>query len=311
MKFLVLMIMLTSVLSVQAARVRKKCSVARSMSPKCYHKRDEAIFKVALLSYGSNLQANDLDRIEKILVERFSKATNKLVEVEVVVKKVMPLKQDLPSDYTFNNITDPERLHRIWYYDNLNAKVMTEVYEEYKEIETEDNLHKLDAILAITGAQFNGLGFANGRVSITESPREIAWGASDGGRTYYPTDYEIVDELIHELGHNMFLGHASSQCQKITMPADQRKICNNPDIDETTRQECRELDSYYLREQRKCCEISPAKNDVMSYCRGRAIVDEDKMYGFESCNLGMIEELVVPAMLKGRAWNVSGRKSCK
>lgn len=254
------------------------------MIPKCYHKRDSAIFKVALVSYGSNLNITDLRRIEDLLKERFSKATNQLVELDIIVRKVMKLKHDLPQDYTFGNITDPERLHRIWYYDNVGAKIMNEVYEQFKNVTREEKLDELDAILTITGAQFDGLGFASGRVSVTESPREIAWALPNGGRVEYPTDYEIVDELIHELGHNMFLGHVSSQCQKPGLT---------------------------LEEKRICCENSPGKNDVMSYCRGRAIVDENKMYGFEACNLSMIEELIVPAMIGGKQWNVAGRKSCK
>jgi hypothetical protein len=254
------------------------------MIPKCYHKRDNAILKVALVSYGSNLNITDLSRIEKLLIERFAKATNQLVQVDVIVKKVMHLKHSLPQDYTYGNITDPERLHRIWYYDNVGSKVMNEVYEEFKKVSHHEDLDQLDVLLAITGAQFEGLGFASGRVSVTESPREIAWGLPSGGRVEYPTDYELVDELIHELGHNMFLGHVSTQCQKPGLT---------------------------LEEKRVCCENSPGKNDVMSYCRGRAIVDENKMYGFEACNLSMIEELIVPAMLKGDQWNVAGRKTCQ
>lgn len=266
------------------ARVRSKCSLRKSISPKCYHKRDDATLKVALISYGSNIKESDLDRIGKILEVRFAKATNDLVRVEIVNKTEMDFKHALPTDYVQDNIKDPERLHRIWYYDNVGAKIMQEVYEEYKTIATDDLMDELDAMLIITGAQFNGLGFATGRVSVTESPREIAWGLPDGGRVEYPTDYEIVDELIHELGHNMFLGHASSQCQKPGMTYEEKKLC---------------------------CENSEAKNDVMSYCRGRAVVDETKMYGFESCNLGMIENLVVPAMLEGKRWNVRGRVSCR
>ena len=53
-----------------------------------------------------------------------------------------------------------------------------------------------------------------GRISVTEHPRKIAWGLPNGGRVQYVSDYQIIDELIHDLGHNMFLGHTSTQCQK-------------------------------------------------------------------------------------------------
>lgn len=109
-------------------------------------------------------------------------------------------------------------------------------------------------------------------VTSTEQPLKIAFGLPDGGRTDIVSDYQIVDELIHELGHNMFLGHSSSQCQKPGMT---------------------------FAEKQKCCEQSPNKNDVMSYCRDRNAVDENLMFKFEACNLRMIKEKIVPAMLNG------------
>ena len=172
MKYLILLCLF--MLSTAFTQVREKCSLKNSMIPKCYHKRDNPILKIALVSYGSNLSKDDLIRIEGILKERFYKATNQLVAVDIIIKKVMEFKQPLPVDYQSGNINDPERLHRIWYYENVNAKVMQEVYEEFKKVTSDKTLDELDAILAITGAQFEGLEFASGRVSATESPREIA-----------------------------------------------------------------------------------------------------------------------------------------
>jgi hypothetical protein len=310
MKYLILLSLLLSSLSVHA-RVRAKCSLKNSMEPKCYHKRDKAILKIALVSYGSNIKEEALNNISLLLKERFAIATNNLVKLEIISQRVMDFKHSLPDDFTSGNITDPERLHRIWYHDNVSSRVMQEIYQEFKTKSSDELMDELDAILAVTGAQFNGLGFANGRISITESPREVAWALPNGGRVDYPTQYEIVDEFIHELGHNMFLGHSSTQCIKIQMRPEQRKYCNRSDLSEEDKKRCRDLDAYFIRAKRECCEKSPSKNDVMSYCRGRAIVDENKMYGFEACNLSMIEELIVPAMLSGGKWNVSGRKSCK
>lgn len=262
----------------------KSCSIYDSMIPYCYNKRNDNVLKIALLYYGDHMKASDLDRIEPILIDRFSKSTNGLVEIEVISKKVMPFRTKMPEDFTYNGITDKKRLQRIWYYDNVGARIMQEVYEEYKKVESKELMDKLDAVVAITGGQFDGLGFASGRVSVTEYPREIAWAAEDGGRVEYVSDFQIVDELLHELGHNMFLDHTSNQCQKSGLS---------------------------FKEQQECCEMSDSKNDVMSYCRKRANVDENFMHGFESCNLDMIENKVIPAMLSGGQWNIAGRTSCK
>lgn len=261
------------------------CSLKNSMIPYCYHERVSPVFKVALLYYGDarDLDMQDLKRISKILVDRFSLATNKSLSLEILDHQVLPYKYKMPSNFEYNNIMDPRRLQRIWYYENVGVKILKEVYEGYKQVTSPKLLDELDAIITITGAQFDGLGFASGRVSVTEFPREIAWGLPNGGRVEYPTDYQIVDELIHELGHNLFLGHTSTQCQK-------------PELS--------------LTEREQCCNSSPSKNDVLSYCRLRSSVDETFMHGFESCNLTMLKNLIIPSLLRGGAWNVSGRQSC-
>lgn len=265
------------------SKVKKKCSLAYTMKPMCYHKRTNPVLKVALVHYGNTMKMKDLDRVSSILKERFLKATGRAVELDIIEKMVLPFKHKLPEDFKFNGITDKDRLHRIWYYENVGSKVMSEVYYEYRTASTWKVLNQLDAILTITGAQFDGLGFASGRISVTEYPREIAWGLEDQGRVEYPSDYVLVDELIHELGHNMFLGHSSSQCQKPGLT---------------------------LAESTKCCASSENKNDVLSYCRKRAKVSEEIMYGFEACNRDMIKNKIVPAMLKGAKWNIENRTKC-
>lgn len=288
-----------------------KCSLEKTLRPMCYHKREKPILKAALMYYGASMGMEDLDRIEVILIERFRQATGGSVEVEIVDKKVLPFGRALPADYTNGNITDRNRLHRLWYYDNVNARITDEVYEEYKKVADKTTLQSLDAILTITGAQFQGLGFANGRASVTEYPQEVAWNNENGGTTNYLSDYSLVDELIHELGHNMFLDHTSNQCQKIRVPTQTMQYCNKPDISPEEKEQCRQLSMMYLRRRQECCDNSPSKNDVMSYCRKRGEVSQDIMYGFSECSRGVINDLVVPSMLSGGAWNVAGRPSCK
>ena len=53
---------------------------------------------------------------------------------------------------------------------------------------------------------------------------EIAWGLEDGGRVEFVSDAKVVDELIHEVGHALFLDHTSNQCQKPGMSY--AELCN-------------------------------------------------------------------------------------
>lgn len=161
---------------------------------------------------------------------------------------------------------------------------MNEVYQQVRKTPAlKNDLKNIDALLIVTGAQFDALGFADARVAVTEDPMEIAWALPDGGLVEYVTDERVVDELIHEVGHVMFLDHASSQCYKSGMSN---------------------------AESAACCSESPAKNDVMSYCRKRSLVNAEHFYGFESCNLKTIKEKIVPAMLKGGAWRIKNREKC-
>ena len=254
--------------------------LSQTMMPKTYIKRSKPILNVALVYYGDFYQDEDLDRVEKLYKERFFLATDKAVSINVAWKRIIPFKYqiiDFP-EYRQNYVTDPERLQRLWYYDNVNAKVMKEVYDQLSS-----ELKSLDALVIITGAQFDGLGFASGRVAVTENPMEIAWGLEDGGHVEIQTDARVVDELIHETGHVMFMDHASNQCQKPGMT---------------------------YKETLECCATTPARNDVMSYCRERASVNETKFFGFQECNLRNIKNKVVPAMLSGGAWNIADREKC-
>lgn len=266
-----------------AARI----TLADRIDPQTYTPRTSPVLNVALLDYGQEQNPTQLAEIKKLLEERFYLATAKMIRLNISVVKSIPYKFQLKNypDYTNGNITDPQRLQRLWYYDFINGNILSEVYDVFVKSESASVVSQIDAIATITGAQFDGLGFAYGRVAVTESPREIAWGLADGGRTEYISKGQIVDELIHEIGHAIFLDHAVTQCQDPAL-------------------------SY--KQQIACCEASSNKNDVMSYCRNRAAVnDTDVFFGFEACNLRNIKNKIVPAMLKGLAWNVPNREKCK
>jgi hypothetical protein len=262
-------------------------TLADKIDPPTYVARTHPVLNVALLDYGQEQSLQQMAEIKNLLEERFYLATNKMIRLNISLVKSMPYRYQLKNypHYTNGNITDPERLQRLWYYDFINGKILTEVYDVFVKSESRAVVSRLDAIATVTGGQFDGLGFAYGRVGVTESPREIAWGWPDGGRTEIVMKGQIVDELIHEIGHSIFLDHAVSQCQDSAL-------------------------SY--KEQIACCEASPNKNDVMSYCRNRgAVNDTDVFFGFEACNLRNIKNKIVPAMLKGLAWNVPDREKCK
>lgn len=255
-------------------------------NPKFYSKRDKPILNIAFVYYGDYYTEEDLSRVQALLETRFAKATDQLVTLNIVAKAVMPFKSKLENfpDYRQEYVTEPERLQRLWYYDNVGAAIVNEVYAQVKaNPELKPTLKEIDSLVIVTGAQFDALGFASGRVAVTENPMEIAWGLKDGGRVELVSDEKVVDELIHEIGHVMFLDHSSNQCQKPGMTYQQTL---------------------------ECCKDSPAKDDVMSYCRNRAKVDENFFYGFTECNLRIIKDRIVPAMLGGKEWNISNREKC-
>jgi hypothetical protein len=270
----------------ERVKSRRDDNLSKVSNPKFYSKRDKPILNIALVYYGDHYTEDDLSRVQALLETRFAKATAELVTLNIVVKAVLPFKSQLENfpEYRQQYVTEPDRLQRLWYYDNVGARIINEVYEQVKaNPDLKPTLSSIDSLVIVTGAQFDALGFASGRVAVTENPMEIAWGLPDGGRVEFVTDEKVVDELIHEIGHVMFLDHASNQCQKPGMT---------------------------YKETLECCKTSPAKDDVMSYCRSRAKVDAEFFYGFAECNLRTIKDKIVPAMLEGKAWNISDREKC-
>ena len=276
----------------QAAEIKQRTySLADGQEFTHYAKREMAKIRVGLVYYGRYWAQKDLRRVAPLLEKRFALATSNEITLEVVYTDVLDYKNKIENfpDYspkgTATEITDKARRQRLWYYDNIGGRILGEAYEEFKKTpQGKENYPKVDALLVVSGAQFDALGLAHGRVAVTEQPREIAWCLASGGRTEYVSDEGVVDELVHELGHIMFLGHASTQCMK------------------------RELT---LEERKACCEASPSGKDVMSYCRNRKDVSEDFFHRFESCNLKMIQDLIRPAMLRGGNRKVRGRTRCE
>ncbi len=278
-------------LSHAAAARKRTYNLADGQEFTHYAKREMAKIKVGLVYYGRYWSRKDLDRIAPLLQKRFALATSNEITLEVVYTDVLDYRNKIENFPNYSpqgaatEITDKSRRQRLWYYDHVGGKILGEAYDEFKKTPLgKENYPKVDALLVVSGAQFDALGLAHGRVAVTEQPREIAWGLKSGGRTEFVSDEGVVDELVHELGHIMFLGHASTQCMK------------------------RDLT---LEERQACCEASPSGKDVMSYCRSRKDVDENFFHRFESCNLKMIQDLIRPAMLNGANRKVRGRTRCE
>lgn len=274
------------VLASSLAFARRDDNLEKSMKPKFYAKREKAVLNIAFVYYGDYYKEEDMIRVGSLLEKRFALATRGHVTLNIAVRSILPFKNQLADfpNYRQEYVTDPVRLQRLWYYDNVGGRVVTEVYEQIKAHPTlKTTLKTLDSIVIVTGAQFDALGFASGRVAVTENPMEIAWGLKDGGRVEIQSDAKVVDELIHEIGHVMFMDHASSHCFQ-------------PGMDHKASMEC--------------CEKSPNKEDVMSYCRSRAKVNDEFFYGFGECNVKMLKDRIVPAMLKGGSWNIANREKC-
>lgn len=270
MIFLKLLLLLTLSLPALASEtLRPSCSLDDGLSIGCYFKRDKPILRAALLYYGTYWDDADLDRFKGVFTNRFNQATRGEVTIKIVSTKILPFRRPLPVGYSYNGITDPERLHRIWYWQFINTGLGQELLQEYVRGERRTDLQGLDLLLTLTGAQADGNGYSAGGVVVIEQPREIAWGLPDQGSTEELSDHQAADILTHEVGHAIGIGHANDQC-------------SDPKLSH--------------REQLECCANSPSRNDVMGYCRNRT---REEVNTFEACTLEIIKSKIRPRILGG------------
>lgn len=243
-----------------------------------YRKSADNTLKLGLIHYGNEMTEEQLIEISTLLTKRFSIATRNLIHIRIEAIDIIPVKlrnMDL-SSLGIEHITDPIRLARVWHYSNNlgSADIAIESYVQTKNETDWDKYRNLDALLVLSELQFEGLGVAVQRILMTEYPMEIAW-MGDQPSVKHPSKYEVVDELIHELGHFIGLGHAASSCETF-----------------------------------ECCETHHSANDVMSYCRDRSSVSADHQFNFEDCHINIIEREVVPRIRKGSRIELPRNLNC-
>lgn len=278
---LILSLLSVAMLPVYAGiNLSKSCSLKDGISSDCYFRRDEAKLRVSIIYYGSNYWSeSDLVRFGEVFQDKFKTATSGELEIEIVSSKVMPFVHKMPHNYVYNNISDLDRLHRIWYWENFGTGIGMEVHKIYRNSVSKEELENIDLLLVVTGAQSNGNGFAAGRIVVVEQPREVAWGAQGGGRSENLSDEELSDIMIHEVGHAIGIGHAAEHCTETNLSVNDRLAC---------------------------CAQAPSGNDVMSYCRNRRAPNV-----FESCTLNIIKTKIKPRILNGGKRRILEEIHCK
>jgi hypothetical protein len=250
--------------------------LGHGLFPTNWRKRDDKTFKVGLVYYGDFWKKTDLDRIAPKVEKAFEQASQGLIHLNIAYLEAIPFKnRDLEiSNMNLEHVKDIKRLKRLFHYENKlgSSDFAKEVFELAGKTPLGSKFSELDGLLVVTGAQFEGLGVAVGRIGLTEQPREIAWGI-DGNSVDIASDEEIVDELLHEWGHVMHFGHAAYQCNILNLKTN---------------------DSV-----KQCCIDSPNGNDVMSYCRDRVEVNHVAFFGYEQCHLKLIQNEIIPRLERG------------
>lgn len=239
-----------------------------------FEPRPEPVVRIQLGHYGPSANHPNRAQLAPLLEKTFHQATQGKLALKVLEEATLadvPQESDaryLPAGLVGRPGFDEARLGRLAYYYRRNFNLAGFLHGLVQ------NNPLADLLVFTTDAQFENIAYQSNRMILAEFPTEIAWGLPDGGRTEYSSSEQLVDRLIHEIGHGLGLLHSAEHCFQ-----------GDPQ------------DPDFLAKMRACCAASPSKNDVMSYCRDR----QNPRPQFTECSLNWLETQAIPRLLRGGA----------
>lgn len=266
-----------------------ECSLDKGYKRLCFKARDNNELKVLFVQYGKDIATGDLYNLSNQMVEKLNAKLGSVfqfdnlglvnVDYEVSDEQIAKLREN-PKIASFER----ERLKRLYSYYEVkgNRGVITDnVHQALLENPSMvAKLQKADLIFVFSNAQFEGLGYSIGNMTVLKYPTEIGWETEGGGRVETNFTNSLMSTSIHELGHGLGLKHSSAHCQK-------------PGLS--------------LEEKNHCCEESPNKDDIMSYCRDRMADD----LIFSQCSLNTLKEVTGELIKTGGVFDYKKVPDCE
>ena len=232
--------------------------------------------KVFMMQYGNYMSESSIKSFIKSYEDEIVQDSAGLLSVDTTFVGSFDLVEKPQGDYnkiiSENKHLRQENAERIWYlvHDDINTEILLADIDAGL-LEKGFDKNKYDVAIVITEGQIHGKGNVigehiprSGEIPFTILlPQPIEKGYIEQSTHVVATQREnqLVDVIIHELGHHMRIGH---NCDGIR--------CN----------ECKSV-------------------DIMSYCVNNGLYDEDDPIDrFSSCSLGIIRESIEMKMSGNR-----------
>jgi predicted Zn-dependent protease len=267
---------------------KTECSLAKDYKRLCFKAKDNNELNVFFAQYGSDIPAGELYNLSNQMIEKLNNKLGSIfkfnnlgivsVDFDVTDEQIAKLKEN-PKIANFER----ERLKRLYsYYEVVgNRGVITDnVHQGLLENPSMvAKLKKADLIFVFSNAQFEGLGYTIGNMTVLKYPTEIGWETEGGGRVEKEFTNSMMSTSIHELGHGLGLKHSAHQCQGLNIS---------------------------LEEKKHCCDESPNKDDIMSYCRDRT----DPNLEFGECSMKNLKEVTAELLKTGGKFDYQKVQDC-